>query len=339
MTTRDFWRTAGMHLLDRGDDGWLHVTPDFLRAYFSRPELLPVEESCSEEIALHKSLMLDPFLVIDDDKLARLADPDVVENYRLVLGFRDKLAGAGTLEAAYLEIVRGQEGRTPPIFLDQLAHVILRNALDECNDPIRLRAAELFFREQKVSRDGDAVVLADHDIVEFYSRSGGAGGLGQLLAESGTTMRPVELDVLREENSDLYWERSDKFDMVVDFRTGRPARIAFGRCVETWLAHMLGVSVKVDDLESINDPDWRWHIGLDRESNDILNDLFLGREAIPERLGRIAALYKMMILDEHLVTEDVRGRPIYLALAMDPNNKIAMMPQNLLVNLPLMPIL
>ena len=37
-------------------------------------------------------------------------------------------------------------GGTPPLFINQLVHVILRNALDGCEDAFVLRAAELFFR-------------------------------------------------------------------------------------------------------------------------------------------------------------------------------------------------
>ena len=43
MTKREFWKSAGMHLLERGAEGWLHVTPDFLRAYYTRPEVHPID--------------------------------------------------------------------------------------------------------------------------------------------------------------------------------------------------------------------------------------------------------------------------------------------------------
>ena len=46
---RDFWKSAGMHLLERDKQGWLAVTPDYLRAYLTRPEVHPVEESCEAE--------------------------------------------------------------------------------------------------------------------------------------------------------------------------------------------------------------------------------------------------------------------------------------------------
>jgi hypothetical protein len=45
----DFWRSCGYSLLERGADGRLSVSDDYLRAYFTRPELAPVEESCAGE--------------------------------------------------------------------------------------------------------------------------------------------------------------------------------------------------------------------------------------------------------------------------------------------------
>ena len=43
---------------------------------------------------------------------------------------------------------RFRVGDLPPIFLSQLCHLILRNALEGCDDPYVLRAAEPFYRSQ-----------------------------------------------------------------------------------------------------------------------------------------------------------------------------------------------
>ena len=55
--------------------------------------------------------------------------------------FRDQLARHRTVEAAYLDLMRRGVGETPPLFINQLVHVILRNALDGCDDVFMLRAA------------------------------------------------------------------------------------------------------------------------------------------------------------------------------------------------------
>ena len=56
---RDFWKSAGMHLLGLGPEGWLKVTPQFLLAYYTRPEIHPIDSSCAEEIRLHDELLAE----------------------------------------------------------------------------------------------------------------------------------------------------------------------------------------------------------------------------------------------------------------------------------------
>ena len=72
-------------MLKRNTDGRLVVTDDYLRAYYLRPELAPVSESCDKECALHASLIDDPRRVVTDADIAQIADEDARENYRVVL--------------------------------------------------------------------------------------------------------------------------------------------------------------------------------------------------------------------------------------------------------------
>ena len=48
-----------------------------------------------------------------------------------------------------VEIVR-RDIKFPHVFINQLIQVILRNVLDDCDDVFILRAAEMFFRPQKL---------------------------------------------------------------------------------------------------------------------------------------------------------------------------------------------
>ncbi len=335
MTKRDFWKSAGFHLVKVDAEGWLAVTPDFLRAYYTRPEMHPIETSCAREIALHEALMEDPFRAVTDGELAGLADQEVAGNYRVVLAYRDILAKAGTIEGAYLRMMRQGGVSVPPVFIDQMVHLILRNILAECQDPIRLRAAEIFFREQSASTPEGQLMLADEEIVEMHAKAGTETGLAQLLSETGTPMKSVALDVLDEDNKKIYWDRSDRFDTVVDFRFGQPAPDAFARVIEAWLAHLLKIEVRVEPRPNIEDPDWRWHIGLDREATNLLNTLYQGKTLSLEDNARILGLFRMRIKDERLVIPRVKGKPIYLGLAMDAAKRVKMKPQNLLMNLPL----
>jgi hypothetical protein len=251
-----------------------------------------------------------------------------------VLAYRDLLTHAGTIEGAYLRLMRQSSIAIPPVFVDQMVHLILRNVLDDCADPMRLRAAELFFREQSVSTDDGRLMLADEEIVEMHARAGSETGLAQLLAKTGTPLKSVALDVLDDDNKAIYWARSDRFDTVIDFRFEQPAPDAFARVVEAWLGHLLRIEVRVEPRPRVEDPDWRWHIGLDREATRILNALYEGKTPSLDDMGRIVGLFRMRIRDDRMLLEQVRGKPVYLGLAMDTRKRLKMKPQNLLVNLP-----
>ena len=116
----EFWKSAGVHLVEKNETGWLRATPDLIRAYLTRPEVHPIDESCAAEIATFEALMEDPFLVIPDTRLATFEDSDAADNYRIVLGFRDVLKEAGTLEGAYLNLMRSGSITVPPVFIDQI---------------------------------------------------------------------------------------------------------------------------------------------------------------------------------------------------------------------------
>ena len=331
----EVWLSSGIGLLERTDNGWLKVTPDFLRAFLSRPELQPVEHSCDAEIALFDRLLDDPFLAVSGADLVRLADADARDNYRIFLALRDLLRAEGTLEGAWLRLARHGNRAIAPLFVDQLVHAILAGALEGVGDPLRWRAAELFFRDQSVSSEAGGLMLADDEIVSMRASALGMGGPGQLVAEAATPLRRVELDVLDEDNKALYWQRAERFDTVIDFRFTAPANDAFARVIELWLKHLLGLRVRVEPRQCIDDPHWSWHMGLDSQASRLLDGLYQGRELTFAEASAIIALFRMEVLDRERIAERVRGKPIYLALARTPAGKVKMKPQNLIVNLPI----
>jgi hypothetical protein len=331
----EVWKSSGIALLRRAENDWLEATPDFLRAFLARPELRPVEESCPAEIALFERLIDDPAFPVADADLARLADADARGNYRAFLALRDLLLAEETLEAAWLRLARHGNRMIAPLFVDQLVHAILAGALEGVSDPFRWRAAELFFRDQAVTSEGGQLMLADDETVSMHASALGMGGLGQLVAQAATPLRRVELDVLDEDNKAIYWQRADRFDTVIDFRFTEPANDAFARVIEVWLRHLLGLRVRIEPRQRIDDPRWTWHIGLDSEASRLLDRLYAGGELTFDEARAIIALYRMEVLDEERVIERVRGRPIYLALARTAAGKVKMKPQNLIANLPL----
>ena len=330
----DFWRSSGFHLLQRDAAGRLQVTDDFLRAYYLRPEIHPVEESCEAELALHAALMNEPRREVAQREIDRIADEDARDNYGVLLRFRRRLLESETVEGCYMSLFKSDVD-VPPLLIEQLAHVILRNVLDACEDPLQLRAAELLFRDQKATlRDGH-VLLADHEMVEMHAAGSRYGGLGRLIVEAQGALGKVDLDVLDRGNAGIYWERESRFDTVLSLDYGHAGLDALCRVIEAWVAHFFGVRTAVSPLRNIEERKWAWHIGLDAESTAILNELWNGGEVEQGRMRHILALLRMDFAGPGDLRPELAGRPIYLALSSDENEVVRMKPQNLLVNLPL----
>ena len=333
---QDFWRNSGFHLLERDGDGRLSVTDDFLRAYLMRPEIRPVEDSGANEIALHEALLEDPCQDMNAQALERIEDADARDNYRVLLAFFERLKRAACLESCYLQIFSGAVS-VPPLFIDQLAQIIVRNVLDGCEDPLEPRAAELFFREQKANTEDGVVMLADLETVEAHASGSSLGNLGRLIVEAQAPLASVNLEVLDTENALAYWQRDQRHDLVISMNFGRAANKAFCRVVEKWIRHFHGVTVSVQPLRAIEDRSWAWHIGLDAESTVLLNDLWRGEEIEQGRFRRLLALFRLDFEEPAAMRPDIAGKPVYLALSTDENGVVRMKPQNLLLNLPLAP--
>jgi hypothetical protein len=294
----------------------------------------PVEESCEAELKLHAALMQSPRREVGEQELQVLEDKDVEHNYRVILGFRKKLLDAGTVEGCYMSLFKGTID-IPPIFVDQLAHVILRNILDGADDPLRLRAAELFWREQKATIQEGHALLADLETVELHASGNRYGSIGRLIVEAQGDLAKVDLDVLERANAAIYWERESRHDTVISVTYGRPALDALCSVMEGWIFHFFDVTTKIRPIRKIDEPRWAWHIGLDAESSAILNELWAGGEIDQGRMRNILAIFALQFDDPAAMRADLRGRVVYLALSCTPDGTVHMKPQNLLTSLPL----
>jgi hypothetical protein len=330
----DFWRGCGYGLLTRGADRRLMVTDDYLRAYYMRPELAPVAASCDCERELHAALMEKPRLAITAEQIARMHDEDARENYRVMLRFRDRLLAAPSLEAFYSGLFQGDVS-VPPLFIDQTVQVILRGVLDGVDDGLRARAAELFFRTQRVSIEDGAIRLADDETVEMHATSGGLGNLGKLIQEAQTPVRQIELDVLDAKTHAEYWKRDERYDTVLQLNSAHPGCAALCRVIEAWVAHFHQVSVTVSPVREIPDEEWVWHVGLDAEATAMLNEIYGGGEVDAKRMQRIIGLYRLEFGNPTDMLAEIAGKPVFLGLAATADNRLRMKPQNLLMNLPL----
>ena len=294
----------------------------------------PVEESCEAEQRLHASLMGSPRKAVSQDELKSLKDEDAKHNYEVILRFRDRLLEAGTLEACYRGLFRAGID-LPPMFIDQMAHVILRSLLDGTEDPLELRAAELFYREQKATIQEGHALLADLETVEMHASGSNYGSLGRLIVEAKGEIATTNLDVLDRSNAALYWERESRHDTVISLTYGRAALDALCRVIERWVFHFLNLEVRVKPLRKIEEARWAWHIGLDGESTAILNSLWKGEQVDAGRMRRILALFQLDFENPKEMRADIAGRPVYLALSAGEGDVVKMKPQNLILNLPL----
>ena len=99
--------------------------------------------------------------------------------------------------------------------------------------------------------------------------------------------------------------------------------------------HFTGAAVSIQPVQRIDEQRWVWHVGLDSEASALLNALYDGEEIDEARRARLLALFRLEFRDPADMLERVRGRPVYLGLAMTPAQRLKVKPHNLLINLPL----
>jgi len=333
---KEIWPDSGLHLLDIVEGNHLGITDDFLRDYFSRPELMPVAESCDAERVLHATLMDDPCRTVSPGELSAMADQDVVENYTVILYFRDRLIAAETIEGCYLSAFSQNLEPIPFYFFNHMAQLITHNVMNSCNDPFIVRASELLFRKQAVNIHEGATLAVDLEMAKSLDHeNAGFGALGKTLVQQGATLRPLDLDVMTMDNANAYWDRTQDHDIVLDLTFGRDGLDALCRAMEMWMQHLLMVGVKITPLQEINDENWVWHTGLDVDSTALLNDLYQGNQPSEDQLYKLLSLFKLEFNDTGAVLPDIAGHPVYLGLCMDAHKKLHLKPQNLLFNMPL----
>ncbi|MFL5030483.1 MAG: DUF6352 family protein [Xanthobacteraceae bacterium] len=327
---KDFWLSCGHHLTDRDAGGGLLVTDEFLKCYFARPELSPPADACAVERTLHAGLLAEPRRPVARTDIAAIADADARENWEFVIAFRDHLLRHRTLEAAYVALMREGAARTPPLFVNQLVHVILRNILDGCEDPWVLRAAELFFRPQVMTLHEGSLLAADEETIAGSS----ATPVSPLVSMLGLPAASA-IDVLGDDNGLAYFARSDQFDMALDLTAGRRGLAAVGEVITRWVQHILAVDVVVEPLVELRDAQFTWYVGLDAEATRIGDRLWKREDLDDATQSRVIGLFRLTFRDPAVASEALGDDPIYLLLAMSAERTLRMKPQNLIAGLPI----
>jgi Family of unknown function (DUF6352) len=353
------WPSSGHALLTADAQGALSATPAYWRHWLARPELALVPESCRAERALHAQLLKQPLQAVSAAQLKALADADLAQNYRHFLTLRDGVQNAGSLQAWYLALLRSGPVKVPPLFVDLTIQAIVQQLLGDTRDAMLARAAELFFRPQRITFSAGRVLAADSLTLEDQVQTQGLGDLGRLLAQAQIATKPLDLPVLGPDHAPRYWAEATREAALDGFRStlvldltqqlntdvghgitfqmsnARSGLKPLARLLELWVQHLLGVAVTIEPLARIADAQWRWHVGLDAEASALLNDLYLGQTVEEDRLARLISLFRLNFVNPQEMRADVAGKPIYLGLMASAEGLLRLKPQNLLLNLPL----
>jgi hypothetical protein len=259
---------------------------------------------------------------IGSSDLTAIEDADARENYAFYQRLQTEALAAGGLKAYYWQLIQSEVALVPPEVMDTIAEQLTNHMLDasveanverqspEKNIAIQYAAAEWFYQRQAVHLEDGRVV---HDVARDSVRD------------------PLDLShgMVNELSHGLLFRLSN----------ANSGLKALSQVLEKWVAYMLDIEVTVKSLAKVDDAAWRWHIGLEATSTGVLNDLYLGNDVSPERLGQLVSLFKLEFKHPSQLQADMKqgreGKPIYLGLAMDTNGFVKIKPQNLLLNLPI----
>ena len=207
--------------------------------------------------------------------------------------------------------------------------MILRNALDGCEDPFVLRAGELFFRTQRMTLHEGSLIAADEETIAGTSKT----PTSPLVSMLGIPAE-AEIDIMSEENAEHYFEHSDLFHVALDLTAGRRGLVALAEAMRRWIAHVLNVEVEIEPLTELREAKFTWYVGLDADGSRIGDQLWNGEELDEGAAARVVGLFRLTFRDPAIVIDKVRGEPVYLILAMTADKLLRLKPQNLVTGLP-----
>lgn len=336
--------------------GCLHPLPSYWTHSLGAPELALVEESCCAERALHAALRADPLHPVTEAALAALADPDVTDNYRWWLRARDELLLAGSLQAAYRRCTGPDAPPMAPVLVAQWVQTLLAHLLRDEPDALVWRAAELLFRPQRIALEAGRVLAADLVTLDTAASSTGVlFDLQALLGQAGAAQSGQRLRVLeRTDQSEAdYFAKQGAFghygavlDLTLELQqqlshglrlttqNSHGGLLALAQVLQRWVAHFLGLAVLIEPLARIDDPAWRWHLGLDAAASGLLDTLYRGQVLTPAQSAQLLGLFRLRFKQPQAMLVDGRGKPVYLGLAQDGKGILRLKAHNLLLNLP-----
>src|SRR5205807_9701573 len=138
-----------------------------------------------------------------------------------------------------------------------------------------LRAAELFFRPQRLTVHDGSLLAADQEYIDA------SGAAASPLASMLGLPEQFDVDVLSDANASGYWERSDRFDLALDLTAERRGLVTLGTVIGKWIEHLLALEVTVEPLTEAADVNLVWYVGLDAAATAIGDALWNDDELDP----------------------------------------------------------
>src|SRR5207237_1988446 len=184
------------------------------------------------------------------------------------------------------------------LFRTQPLHVILRNALDGCDDPFVLRAAELFFRTQRMTLQEGSLIAADEETIAGTSNT----PTSPLVSMLGIPAE-AEIDIMSDENAEHYFEHSDLFHAALDMTAGRRGVMALAEAMGRWIAHVLNIEVTIEPLTELREAKFTWYVGLDSDGSRIGDLLWNGEELDDATAARVVGLFSLTFCDPDVAIE------------------------------------
>ena len=123
--------------------------------------------------------------------------------------------------------------------------------------------------------------------------------------------------------------------MALDLTAGRYGISALGAVIACWIKHLLDIDALVEPLNELRDVAFPWYVGLDANGTRIGDALWNGAELDEKTRIGVVGLFRLTFCNADIVMDRMAGEPVYLILAMTPDNVLRMKPQNLLTGLPI----
>jgi hypothetical protein len=123
--------------------------------------------------------------------------------------------------------------------------------------------------------------------------------------------------------------------MAFDLTAGQRGLVALGDVFTRWLSHLLAIDVAIEPLTELRNARLSWYVGLSSDATRIGDTVWNGDDLDDAMRAQLVGLFRLTFRDPADMAEKVRGEPVYLLLAMAPDEVLRLKPQNLVTGLPI----